>query len=159
MRQALACASKAGEAGEVPVGALVVRDGQLLAATWNQPIARHDPTAHAETEAIRQACRRAENYRIPGSTLYVTLEPCVMCVGAIVHARISRLVFGASEPKAGAVISRSNLFEAHPFNWHVDIEGGVLADQCADMISRFFQNRRSQKRLQRLVHQEKPKAG
>jgi tRNA(adenine34) deaminase len=148
MQLALQMAARAGACGEVPVGAVVVCQGELLAAVWNQPITRNDPTAHAEIEAIRQACQKTKNYRLPEATLYVTLEPCVMCVGALVHARISRLVFGADEPKAGAVLSQAKLFETHPFNWHLSITRGVLAEECAAVLSEFFRNRRQQKKNQ-----------
>lgn len=142
MRLALECATKAQETGEVPVGALLVRDGKLLSSGWNRPVSSYDPTAHAEIAAIREACMQVGNYRLPNATLYVTLEPCVMCVGAIVHARISRLVFGANEQKAGAIKSKAKLLETHPFNWRVDVRGGILANECSEIISSFFRNRR-----------------
>ncbi|WP_020408110.1 tRNA adenosine(34) deaminase TadA [Hahella ganghwensis] len=146
MREALQLARRAYDSGEVPVGALVVHEGRLLGDGYNQPIISHDPTAHAEIMALRVACSKMENYRIPGATLYVTLEPCTMCVGAIVHARVSRLVFGAAEPKAGAVGSQSNLLEKHPFNWDVEVRGGVLQDECSLLISDFFRERRQVKK-------------
>lgn len=155
MQQALLQAKKAYELNEVPVGAVVVGDsGELLGLGWNQPITGHDPTAHAEIQALRSACEQVGNYRLPGATLYVTLEPCVMCVGALVHGRISRLVFGAYEPKAGAVCSRNNLLDAHNFNWHIDWTGGVLQAQCSELISGFFQLRRDQVRADRAANKK-----
>jgi len=149
MREALKYARQAADLGEVPVGAVVVKDGELLGCGYNQPICSHDPTAHAEICALRRACCEVGNYRIPGATLYVTLEPCVMCLGAIVHARVSRLVFGATEPKSGAVVSQSRLLEDHPFNWAMEIVPEVLAADCSILISDFFAHRRAQKKLQK----------
>lgn len=149
MSRALQLAGQAGTAGEVPVGAVVVLDGKEIGAGFNAPISGCDPTAHAEIRALRDAARRAGNYRLPGATLYVTLEPCTMCVGAIVHSRISRLVYGAAEPKAGAVASaRQTLNEPH-LNWRVESVGGVLADQCSHVISEFFTRRRADIRRRR----------
>ncbi|OEY67238.1 tRNA adenosine(34) deaminase TadA [Marinobacter sp. X15-166B] len=146
MRRALTLAEQAAAAGEVPVGAVVVRDGKELGSGYNLPISSCDPTAHAEIQAIRAAARREGNYRLSGATLYVTLEPCTMCVGALVHSRISRLVYGATEPKAGAVESaRRTLDETH-LNWRVETTGGVLAERCSQLISDFFAARRAQKR-------------
>lgn len=142
MGRALQLAVMARAAGEVPVGAVVVLDGQELGAGFNAPITSCDPTAHAEIQALRSASSRAGNYRLPGATLYVTLEPCTMCVGAIVHGRISRLVYGATEPKAGAVESARQTLQDDHFNWQVDVTGGVLATECSDMIQRFFASRR-----------------
>lgn len=143
MTRALALASEAGMRGEVPVGAVVVMDDQEIGSGFNMPISGCDPTAHAEIRALRDAAARRGNYRLPGATLYVTLEPCTMCVGAIVHSRISRLVFGASEPKAGAVISaRQTLDEPH-LNWRVETCGGVLESDCSRIISSFFSERRA----------------
>lgn len=143
MRHALAVARRAAEAGEVPVGAVLVgRDGELLAEGWNLPIALHDPSAHAEMLALRGGGQKLGNYRLTGTTLYVTLEPCVMCAGAIIHARVSRLVFAARDPKAGAVdsvydiISRPRL--NHPLVWH----GGVLEAEAAELLRDFFRDRR-----------------
>ena len=130
MKRALALASMAAQAGEVPVGAVVVMDGKEVGAGFNAPISGCDPTAHAEIQALRSAARRVGNYRLPGATLYVTLEPCTMCVGAIVHGRISRLVYGALEPKAGAVASTRKTLQEEQLNWHVEALGGVLKDQC-----------------------------
>ena len=149
MSRALQLAGQAGTAGEVPVGAVVVLDGKEIGAGFNAPISGCDPTAHAEIRALRDAAARVGNYRLPGATLYVTLEPCTMCVGAIVHSRISRLVYGAAEPKAGAVVSaRQTLNEPH-LNWRVESVGGVLADQCSHVISEFFTRRRADIRRRR----------
>lgn len=158
MRRALAVARRAQVAGEVPVGAVLVRDGVVLAEGWNHPIGLHDPTAHAEVQVLRAAAVLSRNYRLPRSTLYVTLEPCVMCVGAMVHARVSRLVFGAREPKAGAVCSRAHLLDEYPFNWTVAWTGGVLADECAALMSEFFAERRRLHRQQRVVQVQGPEA-
>ena len=149
MSRALQLAGQAGAAGEVPVGAVVVFDGKEIGTGFNAPISGCDPTAHAEMRALRDAAARVGNYRLPGATLYVTLEPCTMCVGAIVHSRISRLVYGAEEPKAGAVVSaRQTLDEPH-LNWRVESVGGVLADQCSHVISDFFTRRRADIRRRR----------
>ncbi len=149
MRRALALAGHAARLGEVPVGAVIVQDDREIGAGYNAPISGCDPTAHAEIRALRDASARQGNYRLSGATLYVTLEPCTMCVGALIHGRISRLVFGASEPKAGAVVSvRATLDETH-FNWRVATTGGVLAEECGDMLKAFFAARREQSRRQR----------
>ncbi len=145
MSRALELAARAGAAGEVPVGAVMVRENQLLGEGWNCPISRADPTAHAEISALRAAALRVNNYRLPGCTLYVTLEPCAMCVGALIHARIERLVFAASEPRAGAVHSRLKLLDETHFNHQVIWRGGVLADQGAALLSEFFRSRRGAK--------------
>jgi tRNA(adenine34) deaminase len=142
MRRALALADRAENEGEVPIGAVVVRDGQLLGEGWNQVISTRDPTAHAEIVALRDAARVVDNYRLPGATLYVTLEPCTMCAGAMVHARIERLVFGAMEPRAGVVGSTCNLLEQPWYNHRVEWQGGVLAEESADRLQAFFQARR-----------------
>ncbi len=147
MARALSLAAMAARAGEVPVGAVVVLDGQEIGAGFNAPISGCDPTAHAEIRALRSAARRAGNYRLPGATLYVTLEPCTMCVGAIVHSRISRLVYGATEPKAGAVESARQTLQDDHLNWQIDATGGVLASECSDIIQRFFASRREAHRL------------
>lgn len=143
MRQAIALARRAAEAGEVPVGAVLVRDGEPIGEGWNCPITTHDPSAHAEVQALRDAGRRVGNYRLPGSTLYVTLEPCLMCAGVLVHARIGRLVFGAIDPKGGAA---GSVFEVLPpdgrFNHRFECQGGVLADECGQLLKDFFQQRR-----------------
>lgn len=142
MRRALALADRAANEGEVPVGAVVVRDGVLLGEGWNQMISAQDPTAHAEIVALRDAARVAGNYRLPGTTLYVTLEPCAMCAGALVHARVASLVFGANEPRAGVVSSAARLLEAQWFNHQVSWQGGVLAAESATRLQAFFQARR-----------------
>lgn len=142
MAQALLLAERAEALGEVPVGAVVVRDDQLLAEGGNAPITSIDPTAHAEVCAIRAAAHRVNNYRLPEATLYVTLEPCVMCVGAMIHARIGRLVFGATEPRAGAVVSQLNLLEFKHFNHRIDWCGGVLAERSSTLLTNFFQRKR-----------------
>lgn len=142
MQAALALARQAAALDEVPVGALVVVDGEIVGWGYNQPIGRHDPTAHAEIMALRDAAGRLGNYRLPGSTLYVTLEPCVMCSGAIMHARVARVVFGARDPKTGAAGSVVDLYGEARLNHHADIEGGVLADECGALLSGFFAAKR-----------------
>lgn len=143
MQRALALAERAANEGEVPVGALVVRDGEILGEGWNQPIASHDPTAHAEIQALRAAAQRAENYRLPGADLYVTLEPCPMCAAAIVHARVRHLVYGASDPKGGACGSVFDLLPSDTrFNHRTLCSGGVLADDCGELLRAFFRSRR-----------------
>ena len=142
MAEALALAEAGAALGEVPVGALLVQDGEVIGRGFNCPISTHDPSAHAEMVAIRDAAKAIGNYRLPGSTLYVTLEPCSMCAGLIVHARIVRVVFGASEPKAGVVQSRGEFFAQGFLNHRVLVEGGVLADECSKALSAFFKARR-----------------
>ncbi len=142
MKHALQLAARAELAGEVPVGAVLVKDHELLAEGWNQPIALNDPTAHAEVMALRAAGEVVNNYRLCGTTLYVTLEPCVMCVGAMVHARIERLVFGAYDAKRGAVVSAFDLMQPGQFNHHVACDGGVLEAPCAALLRDFFKRRR-----------------
>ena len=146
MREALELARKGWDAGEVPVGAVVVLDGEIVGRGFNQPITSHDPTAHAEVVALRDAAARLGNYRLVGATLYVTMEPCVMCAGAILHARLARVVYGAKEYKTGAHGSIIDVFAEPRLNYHCEIAGGVLADECAAMISGFFEARRQQKR-------------
>lgn len=143
MQLALEQARLGAQAGEVPVGAVLVRNGELIATGFNQPITRCDPTAHAEIVALRAAAAIVGNYRLPDTTLYVTIEPCTMCAGALVHARIGRLVFGAPEPRAGAVISSRQLLEGEQLNHRVDVESGVLGDECAAVMKDFFRTRRS----------------
>lgn len=143
MSLALAQARAAGALDEVPVGAVVVRDGQLLGAGFNRPISSHDPTAHAEVVAIRAAAAAAGNYRLPGSTLYVTVEPCMMCVGAMIHARIGLVVFGALEPKGGALVSTKAAHELPGLNHRLEVIGGILEPQCREVIQLFFQGRRA----------------
>ncbi len=143
MRRALVLAREAAERGEVPVGAVVVRGEETLGEGANCPIARHDPTAHAEIEALRDAAGRVGDYRLPGTTLYVTLEPCIMCASAIVHARVTRVVFGAWDPKAGGAGSIADVFSIPQLNHRVDVFGGVLAEECGDTLKQFFAERRS----------------
>jgi len=144
MTHALSLARRAEAEGEVPVGAVVVRDDELLGEGWNRPIGSHDPSAHAEIVALRDAAGRVGNYRLPGGTLYVTLEPCVMCAGAMIHARIARLVFGAADPKSGAA---GGVFDLLPpdgrFNHRMACQGGVLGEACAELLRSFFQARRA----------------
>jgi tRNA(adenine34) deaminase len=142
MCRALELALRAEAEGEVPVGALVVRDEQLLGEGWNQPVALRDPTAHAEILAMRNAAQRVGDYRLAGTTIYVTLEPCPMCAAAIAHARIARLVFGAWDPRQGAAGSAFNLVAAPAMNHRVDAFGGVLSDECGAQLKRFFAARR-----------------
>jgi tRNA(adenine34) deaminase len=142
MRRALALAGMGAECGEVPVGAVVVLDGEIIGEGYNAPISHHDPSAHAEILAMREAAHRVGNYRLAGSSLYVTLEPCAMCAGAMMHARVSRVVFGASDPKTGACGSVVDLFAEAQLNHHADVIGGVLADECAQVLRSFFQTRR-----------------
>jgi len=142
MRHALQLAERAELAGEVPVGALLVKGGELLAEGWNQPIGLSDPTAHAEIVTLRAAASALDNYRLCDTTLYVTLEPCVMCVGAIMHARVERLVFGAPDPKRGAVESAFELMQSGKSNHNVLCEGGVLVEPCAALLRGFFKRRR-----------------
>jgi len=142
MRRALELARHAGEAGEVPVGALVVMNDEVIGEGWNQPIVSHDPTAHAEIVALRAAAERMKNYRLPGAFLYVTLEPCAMCAGAIVQARIARVVYGAADPKAGAAGSVFNLLDSGALNHRAQVSGGVLAEPCGEILRKFFEARR-----------------
>ena len=142
MRHALSLAHIAAELGEVPVGAVLVKDEQVISEGWNQPIKQHDPTAHAEIMAIRRAAQLLENYRLPGTTLYITIEPCSMCAGAIIHARISRVVFGAPEPRAGAAGSAVNLLQNVQFNHQTEVTSGILAEECAQVLKNFFSLRR-----------------
>ena len=143
MRHALTLAKRAWEEGEVPVGAVLVHNNQVIGEGWNRPIGRHDPTAHAEIMALRQGGLVLQNYRLIDATLYVTLEPCVMCSGAIMHARIARVVYGARDPKTGVAGSVLDLFAEPRLNHHATIEGGLLADDCGRMLSSFFAARRS----------------
>ncbi|MFC0170315.1 tRNA adenosine(34) deaminase TadA [Pseudoduganella danionis] len=143
MRLALEQAQYAWDLGEVPVGAVVVKDGEVIACGYNQPIGKHDPSAHAEIVALRAAAAKLGNYRLPGCELYVTLEPCLMCSGAMMHARLSRVVFGASDPKTGVCGSLMNLFEHNQLNHHTSVAGGVLGEQCGAMLKSFFAARRA----------------
>jgi tRNA(adenine34) deaminase len=142
MRAALAQAAEAKRSGEVPVGAVVVLDGAIVGEGFNQPIGTHDPTAHAEIVAMRAAARHIRNYRLAGATLYVTIEPCQMCVGAMVHARIARLVYGTREPKAGAIESAMRAHEHPALNHRFEVMGGVLDAECRAVIQEFFEARR-----------------
>lgn len=143
MQQALTLAKRAAECDEVPVGALVVVQGEVVGAGFNQPRRRNDPTAHAEVEALRAASQQLANYRLPGATLYVTVEPCTMCFGAIIHARCERLVFGAAEPRYGAVISGQQLLANGHYNHRLAVTGGVQAELCGELMKTFFRARRS----------------
>ena len=143
MGLALLEARKAWERGEVPVGAVVVRDGEVIATGYNQPIGRHDPTAHAEIVALRAAADKLGNYRLPGCELYVTLEPCIMCSGAMMHARLSRVVYAAVDPKTGACGSVLNLFEEERLNHHTEVAGGVMAEEASSLLKAFFAERRA----------------
>ena len=143
MDEALALARAAGERGEVPVGAVVVLDGRLLGKAGNASIAQHDPTAHAEVLALRAAAAGTSNYRLPGATLYVTVEPCLMCIGAIIHARVARLVFGCHDPKAGAVGSQFDLAADPRLNHAVAVTAGVGEEECRALLQRFFRARRT----------------
>lgn len=142
MQYALRLAAHAGEHEEVPVGAVVVMDGEVAGEGWNQPISSCDPTAHAEVVALRDAAQRTGNYRLTDATLYVTLEPCLMCAGAMIHARIGRLVYGASDPKRGAVNSTAHAFETQGLNHRVSFTGGVMESVCAEHLQGFFRARR-----------------
>lgn len=149
MEYALALADCAAEAGEVPVGAVAVAEGCCLGEGWNQPIGSHDPSAHAEIIALRAAAWQRRNYRLPGVTLYVTLEPCLMCAGAMLHARIERLVFGAYDPKTGAAGSVFDIFNDSRHNHQVICHGGVQAERCGQRLREFFQQRRARQRMAR----------
>lgn len=142
MAHALEFADRSRMKGEVPVGALIVKDGVLIAEGWNQPIDKQDATAHAEIMAIRAAGRNLANYRIPGTTLYVTLEPCTMCAGAIIHARIARVVFGATDPRTGSAGSVIDIFSKDYHNHKVEVTGGILQDECGVVLKNFFKERR-----------------
>ncbi|ANI99158.1 tRNA-specific adenosine deaminase [Polynucleobacter wuianus] len=142
MQQAIEQAQLAAIAGEVPVGAVLVRDGQVIAKAFNKPIGNHDPSAHAEMLALREAANTEENYRLPGSTLYVTLEPCAMCSGAILHARVDRVVFGAPDPKTGAAGSVLDVFSSKQINHQTSVEGGVMSEECGQLLRSFFKERR-----------------
>ncbi|MBP8204062.1 MAG: tRNA adenosine(34) deaminase TadA [Pseudomonas sp.] len=145
MREALALAAQGADLGEVPVGAVLVQNGVIVGCGFNCPITTHDPSAHAEMVAIRAAAHAAVNYRLPGSTLYVTLEPCSMCAGLIVHTRVQRVVYGAREPKAGVAISQGAFFNQAFLNHRVLVEGGVLGEECGALLSAFFKARREQR--------------
>ncbi|HEU0234521.1 MAG TPA: tRNA adenosine(34) deaminase TadA [Gallionella sp.] len=148
MHYALELAKQSQAAGEVPVGAVVVKNGEIVGCGFNAPISRHDPSAHAEMMALRDAAQRLGNYRLVGCELFVTLEPCLMCAGAIMHARIARLVYGASDPKTGACGSIVDVFAERRLNHHAEVAGGVLAEECGAMLSNFFAMRRAQQKVQ-----------
>ena len=145
MQKALLLAQQAADANEIPVGAVVVKDNEMIGSGFNQPISLCDPTAHAEIQALRNAANHIGNYRLNGAVLYVTLEPCGMCAGAIVHSRITRLVYGATEPKAGVIVSKSQQLDKDYLNHKVLYQGGVCADACSAVISAFFARRRAEK--------------
>ena len=142
MRMAIEQAQLAAQSGEVPVGAILVKDGQVISKAFNKPIANHDPSAHAEMLALREAALAEENYRIPGSTLYVTLEPCAMCSGAMLHARIDRVVYGAPDPKTGAAGSVLDIFASKRINHQTSVEGGIMSEECGKLLRDFFKGRR-----------------
>ena len=143
MGAAMELAKQAAEVGEVPVGAVIVRDGEIIGTGHNLSISNHDATAHAEIVAMRNASMSLENYRLNGCDLYVTIEPCTMCVGAMVHARINRIVFGAKEPRAGALQSQFRLLDDGQFNHSIGVIGGILADECGEIMTQFFRERRT----------------
>jgi len=145
MRRAIALAEMAAAVGEVPVGALVVKDGEIIGEGYNQPITSCDPTGHAEIIAMRNACAKLQNYRLSGCDLFVTIEPCTMCVGAMIHARIGKIVFGAAEPRAGALESQLRLMDENHYNHSIEWQGGVLAEECGEIISNFFRRKRAKK--------------
>lgn len=142
MRRALALADEAQDAGEVPVGAVVVRDGEVVGEGFNRPVSTHDPSAHAEIMALRDAGQRLGNYRLPGCDLYVTIEPCAMCTGAMIHARVRHLFFGATEPRSGAIVSHFGLHDRSELNHRMMVRGGVLEGECGRLIRDFFRARR-----------------
>lgn len=143
MARALELADIAEREGEVPVGALLVRGEEIIAEGWNRPISSCDPTAHAEIDVLRKAAAKFGNYRLPDTTLFVTIEPCTMCVGAMIHARIQRLVFGAAEPRAGAICSQLNLLDSAHYNHRIPWQGGIMEGPCGEKLSRFFRERRA----------------
>lgn len=142
MQRALELARKAQELGEVPIGAVLVRDDQIIGEGFNAPISQQDPTAHAEIMALRDAARRIGNYRLLNTTLYVTIEPCTMCAGALIHARVAQLVYGASEPRSGAAGSIFDILQSSSLNHRVEVRHGVLAEECAELMQAFFRTRR-----------------
>ena len=142
MRMAIEQAQLAAQSGEVPVGAVLVRGGQVISRAFNKPIANHDPSAHAEMLVLREAALAEENYRIPGTTLYVTLEPCAMCSGAMLHARVGRVVYGAPDPKTGAAGSVLDLFSSKQINHQTSVEGGIMGEECGQLLRDFFKGRR-----------------
>lgn len=151
MAQAIALAKQAEHNGEVPVGALLVKDGEIIATGFNSCIGQHDPSAHAEMQCLRTAGRVMQNYRLLDSTLYVTLEPCAMCAGVLVHARVKRLVYGAADNKAGAAGSILNIVQHPQLNHQIEVSSGVLADECSALLSNFFRRRRAERKALRLT--------
>jgi tRNA(adenine34) deaminase len=156
MKEAIAQAKLADAKNEVPVGAVVVLDGKVIGRGFNQPISSNDPTAHAEVMALRDAAAYVQNYRLVNADLYVTIEPCTMCAGAIVHGRVRRVIYGASEPKAGVVHSQQYIFQEPYFNHSVEVLSGVLAQECSDVMQVFFQRRREEKKALKLAAKENP---
>ncbi|MCW8107562.1 tRNA adenosine(34) deaminase TadA [Alteromonas ponticola] len=156
MQHALQLADKAEQMGEIPVGAVVVTNGSVIGEGWNTPITSHDPSAHAEMNALRTAANKVQNYRVINSTLYVTLEPCPMCAGMLVHARISRLVFGAYDLKTGAAGSILQLLQHPQLNHQIEITGGILAEECGDKLSAFFKKRRAQIKAAKTIKKLSP---
>ena len=156
MRHAMQLARRAWDEGEVPVGAVLVYEGRVIGEGWNRPIGHHDPTAHAEIMALRQGGKVLENYRLLNTTLYVTLEPCVMCAGAMVHSRIGRVVFGARDEKTGAAGSLMDVLGHPGMNHQIHITEGILAEECAGMLSDFFRQRRAEKKAQRQASKLQP---
>lgn len=154
MREAITQALKADALNEVPVGAVVVIDGEIVGRGFNQPITSNDPTAHAEVVALRDAGLNIDNYRLADADLYVTIEPCTMCSGAIVHGRVRRVIFGALEPKSGVVVSQGNIFESSYFNHRVEVVKGVLADECSQVVQDFFKRRRKEKKALKQAREE-----
>ena len=146
MRHALACAQQAYDAGEVPVGAVVVHQNRVIASGYNHPIGLNDPTAHAEVQALRAAAQMLQNYRMPECELYVTLEPCLMCTGAMFHARLARVVFGASDYKTGVAGSVMNVYTHEQLNHHATVVGGVLEEEAREVLQRFFRERRAKQK-------------
>lgn len=152
MQFAFEQAALAAEQGEIPVGAIIVSQNQIIGSGFNAPISLNDPTAHAEIQAIRQACANIQNYRLPDdAVMYVTLEPCTMCVGALVHSRIQKVIFGATEPKAGSLVSERQLLNQGYYNHVFNFEGGCLETQCSEQLSQFFRMRRAQKRKEKPI--------
>ena len=146
MACAMELAAKGAEAGEVPVGAVIVHEDKIIGQGWNAPITNNDPTAHAEITALREAATTLGNYRLSECTLYVTLEPCTMCAGSLIHSRIDRLVYGTTEPKAGAIVSMSQVLQQPQMNHQIEVTGGILAEECSQQLSAFFRQRRAAKK-------------
>mgnify|MGYP005996545513 CR=1 FL=1 len=151
MAQAIIEAQKADAKNEVPVGAIVVLDGNIIGRGFNQPISSCDPCAHAEVMALRDAAKHIQNYRLSDATLYVTIEPCTMCAGAIIHSRVAKLVYGATEPKSGVVKSQERIFEKPYFNHTLEVVAGVMAQECTGVIQAFFKRRREEKKAEKLA--------